>query len=272
MKKFVTAFLIVIIVILGLKAYVFIEQDRCLDSGGAWFENLCVKTNTPEEELKKLGLIEDKKSEKADIYVTYPYKALEYLEIFEKLKLEVEKAKKDNGFDDVDEDFREGSHAWQLNVDMNNFTQAGDLASILGYVFSFTGGAHPNHSFFSVNFNTSSQQQFGFSDLFKNQNDALKAISEYSVEDILKQKKEKLVGQNDDISWILEGAGPDKKNFRIFTIVTDDSLKIKALKFVFPPYTVGPYYEGTYEVMVPSSIFYKQLDDKYKANFTKMGV
>ena len=267
MKKFITALIIVVVVIFGLKAYVFLEQDRCLDSGGAWYEDLCVRTDTPEEELKKLGLIKDQKSEKADIHVTYPYKVLEFPKIFELLKQKVEKAKKDNGFDEINTDFREGSPAWQLNIDMNNFTQAGETASILGYVFSFTGGAHPNHSFFSVNFNTGSQQLLGLSELFINQSDALQAISKYSVENILKQKKEKLVDENADMSWVLEGAGPDEKNYQIFTIVPENNMKIKALKFVFPHYSVGPYYEGTYEVEVPSRIFYEQLADKYKTEF-----
>ncbi|MGI9535411.1 MAG: RsiV family protein [Thermodesulfobacteriota bacterium] len=267
MKKFLIPFIIVVLFIILLQLYVLNEQNRCLESGGAWIKDICLKKDTPEKELKKLGLIEDEKSKKAEIHVTYTYKVLEYPEIFEDLKIKVEDAKKDNGFDEIDNDFREGSPAWQLNVDMNNFTQAGNLASILGYVFSFTGGAHPNHSFFSVNFNTESQEQFGFSDLFMDQKNALKSISEYSVDDILKQKKEKLVDENTDKDWIMEGAGPNEKNFQIFTIVPHGHLKIKALRFVFPPYSVGPYYEGTYEVEVPSKIFYEQLVEKYKADF-----
>jgi len=270
-KKFISALVIVVLVIVTLKIYVFLEQDRCLDSGGAWFENLCVGTDTPEEELKKIGLIEETKTDKTDIRITYDYKVLEYPEIYKQLKVRVEDIKEEWGFDVPQPDIETASYPWALNIDMNNFTQAGDLASVLGYVFSFTGGAHPNHTFFTVNFNTENQKLFYLSDLFKDLDGAIKAISEYTVKEILKQKSERLGDQKKDEDWVNQGAGPREKNYNIFTIVPEDHKKIRALKFIFPPYTVGAYAEGTYEVVVPSGIFYEKLDDKYKANFINIG-
>ena len=269
MKKFLIPLIIVIIIIIFLKLFVLIEQDRCLDSGGAWYNNLCVSSDTPEEELKKIGLIEEIKTDKTDIYITYSYMVLEYPEIYKKLRSKVEVIKTETGFDVPQTEIQSASYPWTLNIDMNNFTQAGDLASILGYVFTFTGGAHPNHNFFSVNFNKNTQKIFYLSDLFKDLDSAVNAISEYSVKEILKQKTGRLGEQKTDEDWVKEGAGAQEKNFRIFTIVPKDQKTIKGLKFIFPPYAVGPYYEGTYEVAVPAGVFYELLADGYKEKFVK---
>ena len=269
MKKYLIPLIIVVLSILILKAYVFVEQDKCLDSGGAWYKNLCIKSDSPEEELKKIGLIEEFKTDKIDIRITYNYKILEYPEIYQKLKNRVIKIKKETGFDDPQTDVETVSYPWSLNIDMNNFTRAGDLASILGYVFSFTGGAHPNHMFFTVNFNTDTQEVLRLQDLFENYEPALDAISAYAVDDIIRQKKDKKVDDNMDMKWVMEGAGPKGKNYSVFTFVPENHQQIKAVKFIFPPYSVGPYYEGTYEVEVPSAVFYDHLTDRYKLNFIK---
>ena len=150
---------------------------------------------------------------------------------------------------------------------MSNYVSSENVASILGYVFSFKGGAHPNHSYFSVNFDKTSQDMINIIDLFDNTKTVLDKISKYTVSNILVQKSARLNEKIKDDEWVVEGAGPDLKNYNIFVFVPDGNSKIEGLKFIFPPYQVGPYVEGEYEVTVPSAIFYNNLKSQYKNIF-----
>jgi len=267
MKKFILGLIVVILLIAGLKLFVFEHRNNCRKEGGLWYENMCLNSETPEDDLKKFGLIREENTDKTDIKVTYPYNVLEYNTIYQFLQTKVKSIKKDNGFEDEDIELGMSGHPWSLSIDMNNFAEGGNLASILGYVFSFTGGAHPNHSFFSTNFDTESQDLIKFSDLFENDKIALDAISKYSVSNIIEQKSERLNEKITEDEWLIEGAGPDLKNYSIFVFVPAEDKKIDGIKFVFPPYQVGPYAEGTYEVIVSSELFYDFLDGKYKNSF-----
>jgi len=264
MKKLVLSLIVVFIVIVGLKFYVFVEQDRCLNEGGVWYKDICLTSNTPENELKKAGLITEVKTEKTNIKVTYPYKVLEYPRIYKYLKKNVETIKKENGFEDQDIELGLSGHPWSLNIDMSNYVSGEKVASILGYVFSFTGGAHPNHSYFSVNFDKTSQEIISIKDLFEDTETALEKISRFSISNILMQKSVRLNEKISEDEWLAEGAGPDLKNYSIFVFVPDENSRIEGLKFIFPPYQVGPYVEGEYEVTVPSAIFYNNLKSQYK--------
>ena len=57
------------------------------------------------------------------------------------------------------------------------------------------------------------------------------------------------------------------KNYSVFLFVPGNDNKIEGLKIIFPPYQVGPYVEGEYEVMVPSAVFYKYLINQYRDIF-----
>lgn len=250
-----------------LRLYVYSQANVCVKSGGVWYQNICLTDKTPVKQLEQLGLIELEKTDKTDIKITYPNQVTEYPKIFEFLKKKVETIKKDNGFEDEDIELGMSGHPWSLNIDMDKYYSGGDLSSILGYVFSFTGGAHPNHTYFTVNFNNKSQEILSFKDIFTDDQNALKSISKYAVSDILRQKTERLNEKITEDEWLEEGAGADINNYSIFTIVPSSDNKIEGLKFVFPPYKVGPYVEGEYEVTVPSGVFYKDLKAKYKDIF-----
>ncbi len=53
---------------------------------------------------------------------------------------------------------------------------------------------------------------------------------------------------------IADGTGASADNFSQFQPVTDPQGHITALRFVFPPYQVGPYSDGTQTVDVPASL------------------
>jgi hypothetical protein len=66
---------------------------------------------------------------------------------------------------------------------------------------------------------------------------------------------------------IAEGTQPEADNFAQFEPVVDADGRIRALRFVFPPYQVGPYAEGTRTVDVPAAVLLPVLASEYRGLF-----
>lgn len=66
-----------------------------------------------------------------------------------------------------------------------------------------------------------------------------------------------------------EGTGPDVDNFAAFQPIVDAQGRISALRFVFPPYQVGPYADGTQTVDVPAAVLLPHLAPEYSGLFVK---
>lgn len=66
-----------------------------------------------------------------------------------------------------------------------------------------------------------------------------------------------------------EGTEPDVDNFSAFQPILDADGKIAALRFVFPPYQVGPYADGTQTVDVPAAVLLPHVAPEYSGLFAK---
>jgi hypothetical protein len=64
-----------------------------------------------------------------------------------------------------------------------------------------------------------------------------------------------------------EGTGPDVGNFSQFEPVLAADGRIAALRFVFPPYQVGPYADGTQTVDVPADVLLPRIAPPYRHLF-----
>lgn len=64
-------------------------------------------------------------------------------------------------------------------------------------------------------------------------------------------------------SMISEGTEPISGNFRQFQPVVDAQGRISAIRFVFPPYQVGPYSDGVQTVDVPVSVILPHVDARF---------
>lgn len=64
------------------------------------------------------------------------------------------------------------------------------------------------------------------------------------------------------------GTEPDSANFRQFQPLADAQGKVTALRFVFPPYQVGPYADGTQSVDVPIDVVRPYLAPEYAGLFS----
>ena len=66
-----------------------------------------------------------------------------------------------------------------------------------------------------------------------------------------------------------EGTQPDASNFGQFQPLLGADGKIRSLRFVFPPYQVGPYSDGTQSVDVPASVLLPHVAPEYVDLFAK---
>ncbi|KRG68779.1 DUF3298 and DUF4163 domain-containing protein [Pseudoxanthomonas dokdonensis] len=62
---------------------------------------------------------------------------------------------------------------------------------------------------------------------------------------------------------IEEGTQPSASNFEQYVPIFDARGKIVALRFVFPPYQVGPYADGVQQVEVPAGLLYPHIAPAY---------
>jgi hypothetical protein len=64
-----------------------------------------------------------------------------------------------------------------------------------------------------------------------------------------------------------DGTGPDPANFSQFEPVLGADGRIAALRFVFPPYQVGPYADGTQTVDIPADVLLPGVAPAYRHLF-----
>jgi len=73
------------------------------------------------------------------------------------------------------------------------------------------------------------------------------------------------------LKMIDEGSGADPDNFSQFEPVLDTAGRITALRFVFPPYQVGPYSDGVQVAEVPASVLLPHVAEAYRGLFAAPG-
>jgi hypothetical protein len=114
-----------------------------------------------------------------------------------------------------------------------------DFISILFSFYEYMGGAHPNTTTRSFNYDLNRNAPVNLADLFTPNSDYLKVISDYSVRELKKL---------DTTNWVDEGAGPKAENFHSWNITP------MGLKITFDPYQVGAYAVGEHVVVIPYSV------------------
>lgn len=64
-----------------------------------------------------------------------------------------------------------------------------------------------------------------------------------------------------------EGSDPDADNFRQFEPMVAPDGRLRGLRFVFPPYQVGPYSDGVQTVDVPAEVLLPHIAEAYRPLF-----
>ncbi len=117
---------------------------------------------------------------------------------------------------------------------------------------TFSGGAHPNHNSFTINYDLKNNKEIKLAELFKPNSNYLKTISDYCIQSL----KVKLEEMSDD-DQIKEGAGALVKNFKSWNITQ------KGILINFDPYQVAAYAAGPQEVLIPYGKLKSVLRDKF---------
>jgi len=105
------------------------------------------------------------------------------------------------------------------------------------------GMAHPYNYNDVFNYEVVKKKEIDLGDLFKENSDYLDVLSEKAKKDLLNQQKE----NPNAADFVNEGAAPDAKNYKLFTVAPKD------LVIIFDPATVAPDYFGTMKVAIPLS-------------------
>lgn len=69
------------------------------------------------------------------------------------------------------------------------------------------------------------------------------------------------------VRMIEDGTRPEPENFALFEPIAGPGDKLAGLRFVFPPYQVGPYSDGVQQVDVPASVLLPQVAAEYRSLF-----
>ena len=137
---------------------------------------------------------------------------------------------------------------------MNNYIDIGydieyaddDFISVNFVRSEFTGGAHPNYNFLTVNYDLKNNRELKLAELFKPGAKYLGTISAYATKDLRNRTfpdSSENLGLAQDV--FADGALPKPENYARWSITK------KGLLFTFDPYQVGPFAAGAQYVIVP---------------------
>lgn len=116
--------------------------------------------------------------------------------------------------------------------DSNNFL------SYVFYIERYTGGAHPVHDIWTVNYDKINNRIVNIDDLILIDNDILTKLSKISRERLIYNKR--IV----NASWLYSGTSGVKDNFKLF-VLTDNSIIL-----FFPEYQIAPYSSSSFSLEI----------------------
>jgi len=166
---------------------------------------------------------------------------------------------------------------YDLSLQFTGLVDTPDIVAVAADGSSYTGGAHGNPLVARFVWLPKTQQILTSQALFPTAN-AWQAISDASREQLATTLSQRL--DTDEVEgaeraqqlqnstrMILDGTAPKAENFAQLEPVMDVGGRIRALRFVFPPYQVGPYVEGTRTVDIPARMLLPVMAAEYKALF-----
>lgn len=161
-----------------------------------------------------------------------------------------------------------------------SFTGVVDSPQLVAYAAegsSFTGGAHGAPLLARFVWLTQHDKRLASTDLVTTDS-GWRAISTYVKEQLHGALSQRV--DADDLApgeraaviksagrMIDEGTDPDPVNFAEFEPVVDAAGRVTALRFVFPPYQVGPYSDGVQTVEVPAVVLMPYISPQYRSLF-----
>jgi Protein of unknown function (DUF3298) len=167
---------------------------------------------------------------------------------------------------------------YDLSLSFVTVVETPEIVAIAADGSSYTGGAHGNPMVARFVWLPGQDKLLKTSDLVVDA-ESWRDISDYVREQLHAALSQRI--DADDLppaeraeimrsagKMIDEGSQPEADAFSEFEPVVDAGGKVKALRFVFPPYQVGPYADGTQTVEVPASVLLPHVAAPYRNLFT----
>ncbi|MEN4937887.1 DUF3298 domain-containing protein [Stenotrophomonas sp. TWI1151] len=153
---------------------------------------------------------------------------------------------------------------YELSLTFEKVLETPQLVVVTADGSRYTGGAHGEPLVARFVW-LPEQQQMLTADKLVADAKGWKAISDYVADQLRKRVATRLSGDEMEPAqmqeslrnasrMIADGTGPSADNFRQFQPLTGSDGRISAIRFVFPPYQVGPYSDGTQTVDVPAAV------------------
>lgn len=162
---------------------------------------------------------------------------------------------------------------YDLSLRFSEIIDSPELAAYSVDGSSFTGGAHGTALMERFVWLPRQNKRLAFTELLPAEQ-GREAIADYVREQLhtaLSQRvdaddmppAERTQFTRDAGRMIDEGTTAEPENFAVFEPVADRAGKLVALRFIFPPYQVGPYADGMQTVEVPASVMKPHIDPRY---------
>ncbi len=169
------------------------------------------------------------------------------------------------------------SAPYDLALDFSMLVETPSVVAVRAEGSSYTGGAHGNPLVARFVWLPREGRMLEAADLIAD-DEGWRALSNYVGEQLHAQLFERVdawdlePGEREQVvrsggRMIEEGAAPDPANFAHFEPQVGPDGRITALRFVFPPYQVGPYSDGTQYVTVPAEVLVPHLASEYRDLF-----
>ena len=166
---------------------------------------------------------------------------------------------------------------YDLSLSFTELHEGPRLVAVAADGSSYTGGAHGNPLIARFVWLPQQQRMLTSQALVPDAN-AWVAISDYAREQLHTRLSERVGGEETTPAeraelmrnagkMIDEGTEPSAANFAQFEPIMSADGRIQALRFVFPPYQVGPYSDGVQEVEVPASVLLPKVAPDYRDLF-----
>lgn len=139
---------------------------------------------------------------------------------------------------------------WTLSLQTYQYPAPHNRVSVVFEWSEYTGGAHPNTFYATMIFNLTTGKEEQLAELFKENVDYLKALSDYTIPEL--KRRDDLADFTDE-DWIQSGAGATSDNYAA-TYLSDSGVVV-----IFSPYQVAAYAAGPSEVVVPYSVLQGKL-------------
>lgn len=166
---------------------------------------------------------------------------------------------------------------YELSLSFSEIARTAQLVAVSADGSTYTGGAHGNPLIARFVWLIPQQRMLTAQELVPEARDWT-AISDYAREQLATRLSERL-GSDDgspaeraeslkNASRMIDGGTkPDPRNFAQFEPVLAPDGRMQALRFVFPPYQVGPYSDGVQTVEIPAAVLLPKVAAEYKGLF-----